>query len=800
MKQKKQVERILSVRLLLTLPLKMIPLRILCMWLCLSIAWATNDESTFLKEGGGVRGPRVMEHASQSECKQDKGWPFCADDDWGHKCPSGCRMQGLIDETDKDFHHRIQRIRNLLLDNENKYKKSNVLTVETINFLKGNLASALESDNKYGQISEDLRRRLVLLKQKVLVQVNRIKVLQNSIRDQVVEMKRLEVDIDIKIRACKGSCAKSLNYQVDTESYENIQKQLTQASSIDLQSVLETSSLKVLKMRPLKDSIVPAHFKTLPQTQELNILDEIVQVVMTLERPEGEEKVETSRVSVVSGVGGGAQDGKTVTSSHGKETVGLGGKHTSIIRHTCTRTITKKIITGPGGPREEIVETMTSPDGSDCSHFQGSGREEVTGRGDITHVRVTSQGGTSDLSKLIPEYEKFFTESGSSSSKFHTTYTSDSGTDHGTRTGSFGSGTGRYSSGGTASHTTHSGGTESFADLGEGEEDIFDPHFDPSRLPSSKVQSGSSAHVETRVTSSSSSSTSFNKGGSTFETKSLKSRAVTEELGGLQHEESGEDTPDFRARSLRTAGEKLGTSYTGTDCDDIRQKHTSGAKSGIFRIKPAGSDKVFSVYCDQETTLGGWLLIQQRLDGSVNFNRTWQDYKKGFGSMDGKGKGEFWLGNENIHLLTQKDTVLRVELEDWDGNEAYAEYNIHVGSESDGYVLSVSAYEGTAGDALIIGSVEEGIEYTAHANMKFSTFDRDSDQWEENCAEVYGGGWWYNNCQAANLNGIYYQGGQYDPRNNVPYEIENGVVWIPFRASDYSLKVVRMKIRPIETQ
>lgn len=236
------------------------------------------------------------------------------------------------------------------------------------------------------------------------------------------------------------------------------------------------------------------------------------------------------------------------------------------------------------------------------------------------------------------------------------------------------------------------------------------------------------------------------------------------------------------------------------DCDDIRQKHTSGAKSGIFRIKPAGSDKVFSVYCDQETTLGGWLLIQQRLDGSVNFNRTWQDYKKGFGSMDGKGKGEFWLGNENIHLLTQKDTVLRVELEDWDGNEAYAEYNIHVGSESDGYVLSVSAYEGTAGDALIIGSVEEGIEYTAHANMKFSTFDRDSDQWEENCAEVYGGGWWYNNCQAANLNGIYYQGGQYDPRNNVPYEIENGVVWIPFRASDYSLKVVRMKIRPIETQ
>lgn len=206
-----------------------------------------------------------------------------------------------------------------------------------------------------------------------------------------------------------------------------------------------------------------------------------------------------------------------------------------------------------------------------------------------------------------------------------------------------------------------------------------------------------------------------------------------------------------------------------------------------------------SVYCDQETSLGGWLLIQQRFNGSLNFNRTWEDYKKGFGSVDGKGNGELWLGNENLHILTQKDTVLRVEVEDWEGNEAYAEYYMNIGSELEGYSLSVSDYEGTAGDALIIGSEEEGSEYTAHANMKFSTFDRDSDQWEENCAEVYGGGWWYNNCQAANLNGIYYSGGQYDPRNNIPYEIENGVVWVPFRPSDYSLRVARMKIRPVET-
>lgn len=34
----------------------------------------------FLAEGGGVRGPRLVER-QQSTCKET-GWPFCADEDW----------------------------------------------------------------------------------------------------------------------------------------------------------------------------------------------------------------------------------------------------------------------------------------------------------------------------------------------------------------------------------------------------------------------------------------------------------------------------------------------------------------------------------------------------------------------------------------------------------------------------------------------------------------------------------------------------------------------------------------------
>lgn len=57
-------------------------------------------------------------------------------------------------------------------------------------------------------------------------------------------------------------------------------------------------------------------------------------------------------------------------------------------------------------------------------------------------------------------------------------------------------------------------------------------------------------------------------------------------------------------------------------------------------------------------------------------------------------RGEFWLGNDHIHLLTKaKDMVMRIELEDVEGVREYAKYDqFYVANEFLQYRLSVSGY------------------------------------------------------------------------------------------------------------
>ena len=131
------------------------------------------------------------------------------------------------------------------------------------------------------------------------------------------------------------------------------------------------------------------------------------------------------------------------------------------------------------------------------------------------------------------------------------------------------------------------------------------------------------------------------------------------------------------------------------------------------------------------------LLIQQHVDGSDAFNRSWAEFKVGFNDTS----GNYWLGNDLLSELTRYK--LRFDLQARDGTWYYAQYSSFVvQSEANNYKLLVAEYTGNAGDALI---VQDG--------MMFTTYDRDNDRMDSgNCAVDNGGGFWYNYCAYASVN------------------------------------------------
>nr|XP_057932090.1 uncharacterized protein LOC131131413 [Doryrhamphus excisus]XP_057932091.1 uncharacterized protein LOC131131413 [Doryrhamphus excisus]XP_057932092.1 uncharacterized protein LOC131131413 [Doryrhamphus excisus]XP_057932093.1 uncharacterized protein LOC131131413 [Doryrhamphus excisus]XP_057932095.1 uncharacterized protein LOC131131413 [Doryrhamphus excisus] len=230
------------------------------------------------------------------------------------------------------------------------------------------------------------------------------------------------------------------------------------------------------------------------------------------------------------------------------------------------------------------------------------------------------------------------------------------------------------------------------------------------------------------------------------------------------------------------------------DCSD--HLLTEGVrKSGVYHVTPDvlhGSSSSFPVFCDMELHGGGWTLLQLRQDGSVSFNRTWAEYRSGFGDL--LNGGEFWLGNQQIHLLTRdRDMMLRVDLQDFSGVVGYAEYDhFKVASERMRYRLTVGGYSGTAGDALAFSSSYD------HNNRAFTTPDRDNDRYPSgNCGAYYSSGWWFDACMAANLNGRYYVGKYKGVRDGIYWGTWHNISTELYPTNErQSFKTVRMMIRP----
>ncbi|XP_017944391.1 angiopoietin-2 isoform X2 [Manacus vitellinus] len=213
---------------------------------------------------------------------------------------------------------------------------------------------------------------------------------------------------------------------------------------------------------------------------------------------------------------------------------------------------------------------------------------------------------------------------------------------------------------------------------------------------------------------------------------------------------------------------------------DCAEAFKSGlTTNGIYTLTVSNTAQEKKAYCDMETGGGGWTVIQRREDGSVDFHRTWKEYKMGFGDP----AGEYWLGNEFVSQLTnQKRYVLKIHLKDWEGNEAYSLYDhFSLASEELKYRIYLKGLTGTAGK---ISSISQ-------PGNDFSTKDADNDKCICKCSQMLTGGWWFDACGPSNLNGMYYPLRQ----NNNKF---NGIKWYYWKGSGYSLKATTMMIRPAD--
>ena len=218
------------------------------------------------------------------------------------------------------------------------------------------------------------------------------------------------------------------------------------------------------------------------------------------------------------------------------------------------------------------------------------------------------------------------------------------------------------------------------------------------------------------------------------------------------------------------------------NCMEVRERGQTA--SGVYEL--AGSERNFSAYCNMTLRGGGWTVIQQRVDGSVAFNRMWQDYRNGFGDPT----GNFWLGLQNIRdIVSQPGRTFELYfgLQSFDPRDrnAFSLYkSFSIGPEVDNYTLHIGSLdqESTADDSLAY-----------HNGRQFSTPDRDNDSSPQiHCAEVFRAGWWFHNCHDSLLNGQWYAEGLM-----ADLDVPDGIIWETWAGDRESLRATLMAVRPI---
>ena len=210
--------------------------------------------------------------------------------------------------------------------------------------------------------------------------------------------------------------------------------------------------------------------------------------------------------------------------------------------------------------------------------------------------------------------------------------------------------------------------------------------------------------------------------------------------------------------------------FASTDCKTFLQA-ANCTESGVYTLSMEGIG-TFSAYCDMatwETYKGGWTVIQQRIDDSVDFYRGWAEYQEGFGDPE----GNFWIGLDKLHALTASPVTLLGIMEEYSGTESWIYY-----------IWIFYSWEWRTGVCTWGGKSNSQKELTRNDEMPFATYDNTNSP-NPGCSQDRKGAWWFKGCGGISLNGPYH------PEGHASCTKNDNIYW----GNKKCLKSVVMKIK-----
>ncbi|XP_032805570.2 fibrinogen alpha-1 chain [Petromyzon marinus] len=215
-----------------------------------------------------LRGPRLTEQrsAGQGSCASATA-DLCVHGDWGRKCPNGCRMQGLMSHAEKDIGKRIgdlterlARLGRLYTQVHTDFRAVSDTSGQTLN-------EHNELEVRYSEVLRELERRIIHLQRRINMQLQQLTLLQHNIKTQVSQILRVELDIDVALRTCKGSCARYLEYRLDKEKNLQLEKAASYIANLKFERFEEVVVEETLNRRVETSShaFQPTHGQGTPQ-------------------------------------------------------------------------------------------------------------------------------------------------------------------------------------------------------------------------------------------------------------------------------------------------------------------------------------------------------------------------------------------------------------------------------------------------------------------------------------------------------------------------------------------------------